>query len=283
MRYSHHTSNLFLYLVCTFNGCLLYKYTRIGQIWARMLPLALQHLRKVADPTHVWNQCHLSRRSAVLALLIGKGPDFSTLLTIRSPHMSYGGDAAFPGGKADSMDESIWDVSLREAQEEINLDPKIVTPVSLMPGYLSSRQLLVVPTVGWVPESPMLGKSDGPEVYKTFETKLSNFLPPTSGDLCDFQLLASNKRVGDPTHDQVWGLTAHILIDLARLVYGKEPEFQFYRGKQLVTQKGSEIGNMSHLERMVRRGSLQAPRQRPAPTAAPAAPTASTTHAQPVK
>lgn len=129
-----------------------------------------------------------------------------------------------------------------------------------MPGYLSSKQLLVVPTVGWVPEFPKLPKSSGSEVYKTFGAKLSHFLPHTSDDLREFKLLASQKKVGEPAYDRVWGLTAHILVDLARLVYAEEPQFKFYRGKQLMTKNGSEFGNMSLLEKMISRGSLQKPR-----------------------
>lgn len=70
---------------------------------------AVQRLRSFRPPEFpLWDQLPLSRRAAVLVLLYAdrKG-DLRVVITMRAASLrSYSGHAAFPGGKADSLEET---------------------------------------------------------------------------------------------------------------------------------------------------------------------------------
>ncbi|KAG9188617.1 hypothetical protein G6011_07322 [Alternaria panax] len=84
---------------------------------------ALDRLRTYAPPPTQWYNCPLTRRAAVLILLFpDRHGELKVVLTMRSAQLrNYAGQAALPGGKADTLEESPWDVARREADEEIGL------------------------------------------------------------------------------------------------------------------------------------------------------------------
>ncbi|KAF5099793.1 hypothetical protein D0Z00_001534 [Geotrichum galactomycetum] len=119
----------------------------------------------VAEETSraIWRSFPLNKRAAVLVLVI-PSPDresdnnhssgsggFSTLLTTRAHTLKTSpGLAAFPGGKADSLDEDEWQCALREAAEEIGFDPANAPGfrrLGIMPCYLSYNDIAVRPCV----------------------------------------------------------------------------------------------------------------------------------------
>ena len=64
----------------------------------------------------------LTPASVLVALIEGVAP--GVLLTKRTSHLSaHPGQVAFPGGRIDETDASPEDAALREAEEEIGLDP----------------------------------------------------------------------------------------------------------------------------------------------------------------
>lgn len=109
----------------------------------------------------VWHAIPRTRRSAVLILLFaGAAGELRVLLTRRSTTLkSFPGQILLPGGKADFDDESPWDVSLREAEEEIGL-PRDTQLLSMMgvslerlttlPCYLLRNFLAVKPCVAFL-------------------------------------------------------------------------------------------------------------------------------------
>lgn len=206
---------------------------------------------KLLDPTNLWNRVHLGRRSAVLALLYrDSNAELSCMVTVRSAGISYSGDAALPGGKADSEDESSFHVATREAWEEVGLPlDSPIEHIKTMPAYLSSRYLMVVPEIAWLPPEhtvinrntnlPMLidPGHQSPEVKIVFSAPVRKFLDRHQYHSADenwfgmkfkqhyFEMLSPKKRIGDPAMIKVWGLTANILIDIARLAFDREPSF----------------------------------------------------------
>lgn len=209
---------------------------------------------KLADPLKIWTQIPFKRRAAVdVVLFNNRSGEISCLVTVRSKQISYGGDAAFPGGKADNATESPQQVARRESNEEIGfpLDTQLpgeasIEDIRTLPAYMSSRFLAVVPCVSYltIPREELslanvpkfLGK--GPwssEVHSIFTAPLSAFLTPMFyeykrenwGGLCFHQhfikIPAQAKKIGEPAKIVVWGLTANILIDVARLVFNQEP------------------------------------------------------------
>ena len=91
------------------------------------------------------------RAAAVLVLLTG-GPDRPhALLTGRAPDLThYPGQLVFPGGMADPGDRGPVDTALREAQEEIGLDPASVHIIGTLPPFgLPASGFLVTPVLAW--------------------------------------------------------------------------------------------------------------------------------------
>ncbi|KAF2132793.1 NUDIX domain-containing protein [Dothidotthia symphoricarpi CBS 119687] len=84
---------------------------------------ALARLRAYNPPPTQWYNCPLTRRAAVLILLFpDHHGDLKVVLTMRSAHLrNYAGQAALPGGKTDSLDESPFATARREAYEEVGL------------------------------------------------------------------------------------------------------------------------------------------------------------------
>nr|DAD24774.1 TPA_asm: hypothetical protein HUJ06_026238 [Nelumbo nucifera] len=58
------------------------------------------------------------------------------------------GEVALPGGKAEAGDANDTETSLREAKEEIGLDPSLVNVVTVLEPFLSKHLLRVVPVIG---------------------------------------------------------------------------------------------------------------------------------------
>ena len=87
------------------------------------LQQALARLRAYTPPPTHYLSCPLSRRAAVLILLFpGLHGELKVVLTMRSATLrNYAGQAALPGGKADSVRETPWETARREAHEEIGL------------------------------------------------------------------------------------------------------------------------------------------------------------------
>lgn len=84
---------------------------------------AIARLRSYIPPPTTWYSLPLSRRAAVLILLFAdKRGDLRVVLTMRSATLkSYAGQAALPGGKTDTMQETPSQTARREASEEIGL------------------------------------------------------------------------------------------------------------------------------------------------------------------
>ena len=62
----------------------------------------------------------------------GAGPH--VVLTRRSPRLaSHTHEVSFPGGRHDPDDADLWATALREAKEEIGLDPVSYTHLTLPP------------------------------------------------------------------------------------------------------------------------------------------------------
>src|SRR5947199_8575483 len=92
------------------------------------------------------------RPSAVLILLAdgdGRGPD--VLLLQRAADMrNHAGQPAFPGGAADPGDRDAAATALREATEEVGLDPATVEVMARLPRlWIGVSRFLVTPVLAW--------------------------------------------------------------------------------------------------------------------------------------
>jgi 8-oxo-dGTP pyrophosphatase MutT (NUDIX family) len=100
------------------------------------------------------------RLAAVLAPFVEE-PEASLVFTVRSSDLSrHAGEISFPGGLQDPG-ETLSQTALREAFEEIGLDPETTDLVgALPPVHTTVSGILVVPFVGMLESLPALVVSE---------------------------------------------------------------------------------------------------------------------------
>lgn len=121
--------------------------------------------------------------AAVLVPIVMRGPDFSqstVLLTQRANHMStHSGQIAFPGGKVDPQDTSRSATALREAHEEVGLDPRHVQVIGELPVYVTGTSFWVTPVIALVTPGFEL-RPNADEVQDVFEVPLDFLMNPAN-------------------------------------------------------------------------------------------------------
>jgi 8-oxo-dGTP pyrophosphatase MutT (NUDIX family) len=162
------------------------------------------------------------RQSAVL-ILFGPGidGDEEIVLTQRSRNMrSHAGQVSFPGGSLDPADSGPVAAALREAQEEVGLDPSGVQVVAQLPAlYLPPSNFVVTPILAWWAEPSPITAVDHREVARVLRAPMSQLTDPARR----FTVTHPSGFVG-PAFDVdgllVWGFTAGLIskvIELAGL------------------------------------------------------------------
>ncbi|GGE39991.1 coenzyme A pyrophosphatase [Agaricicola taiwanensis] len=137
-----------------------------------------------------------ARAAAVLIPVVARPDELTVLLTTRTSHLpTHAGQIAFPGGKMDEADDSPLATALREAEEEVGLDRRHVTPLGYCDLYQTGSGFRIVPVVGLV--SPAMTLTINPqEVKDVFEVPLR------------FLMEAANHQ----THSRIWkGIERHYL------------------------------------------------------------------------
>ena len=98
-----------------------------------------------------------ARDAAVLIPIVAK-PEPTLIFTVRTDTLpSHKGQIAFPGGSVDDTDASAETAAVREAQEEIGLDPegvRILGELDTTPTFVSGY--VISPFVGWLEDEPEL-------------------------------------------------------------------------------------------------------------------------------
>jgi 8-oxo-dGTP pyrophosphatase MutT (NUDIX family) len=139
------------------------------------------------------------------------------LLTVRREHMrTHAGQIAFPGGRLDPGEDSVA-AALREAQEEILLDPEEVEVVGTLEPYRTVTGYVVTPVIGVVPADLPLTPHEQ-EVADWFEAPLAFLLAPQN------QRRESALFQGRERHyyeivwngRRIWGATAAMIVNLSR-------------------------------------------------------------------
>jgi len=127
----------------------------------------------------------------------------------------HGGQVALPGGKKDASDPTPLATALREAHEEIGLEPESVDVLGALDDYATGTGFVITPYVGWIADG-FVPKPLVTEVSRVFAVPLELFRgEPSIREYRDAQnnpKTSISFEIGDET---VWGLTAWVLRDLA--------------------------------------------------------------------
>ncbi|RAH83740.1 NUDIX domain protein [Aspergillus japonicus CBS 114.51] len=278
---------------------------------------AIDRLRQYAPPPPPTNYdlAPLSRRAAVLVLLYAdREGALRVVLTMRAKTLSsYAGQAALPGGRADSLAETPFQTARREAYEEIGLpqaDSSLPRPFRVehlceLPANLARTELVVRPCVALLhsydeataenadPEVSLIPRLDAKEVAAVFTAPFQDFLrvkgeadpewyrgswtewhesrwrmhqffvpvrseevvkPKNANEEQQHLLgqLEKQKNESAAARYRVWGMTARMMVDVARVAYAQEPEFEH----------NSHFGDEAMIARLLKMGRLSAVRKK---------------------
>ena len=160
--------------------------------------------------------------AAVLVGLVEREGGLTVILTRRSDNLrSHTGQVALPGGRRDPG-EAAWQTALREAEEEVGLDPAYVDLVGLMTPYRTGTNYLITPVVGFVrPGFTLTANPD--EVADIFETPFGFLMDPANYEEREMQSADGvTRRFYAATHEDryIWGVTAYLLRSLYERLYG---------------------------------------------------------------
>jgi 8-oxo-dGTP pyrophosphatase MutT (NUDIX family) len=205
----------------------------LTQRFQRPLPAKKSHL-KIAPVFRNLDELpdKNARKASVLILLFPKkmenGVEWHFLLTERATHIGdkHSGQMSFPGGGYQVSDgelpEGLWQCALREAQEEVGIDPQKIHIIGKMSElYISVSKYQVFPYLAWTSDSLEL-KPQLSEVKTIYEVPLSLLQNPDNLKFTDIRISERLTLPAVPYYDlygkTVWGATAMILTELLDLM-----------------------------------------------------------------
>jgi 8-oxo-dGTP pyrophosphatase MutT (NUDIX family) len=154
--------------------------------------------------------------AAVLVPIVLRPAALTVLLTQRTAHLrDHPGQVSFPGGRCEPEDASPLATALREAREEVGLDPEQVEVLGALAEYRTGTGFAVRPVIGLV-QPPLNLKLDDFEVADVFEPPLEFLLQPANfrrerieyqGALREYWAVPWQGRY-------IWGATAGMLVNL---------------------------------------------------------------------
>ncbi|MBX9931281.1 MAG: CoA pyrophosphatase [Methylobacterium sp.] len=156
------------------------------------------------------------RHAAVLVPVVAREDGLAMLFNLRSASLrDHSGQISFPGGKIDAADPGPAGAALREANEEIGLDPARVRLLGYLDSYLSATGFLVVPVVGLL-EEPVSLALNPTEVAEVFEVPLPVLMDPDGHSLSSGIWRGRTRCYYAITHEGrlIWGVTAGIVRNL---------------------------------------------------------------------
>jgi len=196
--------------------------------------------RRVADHTraddhlgygdHRWNPDHPRlhelrgiklRDAAVLVPVVDRPGGATVILTKRNEALrNHSGQVAFPGGRIDPTDVSAEDAALREADEEIGLQPNEVEIIARMPDYVSGSGYRIAPVIGIVRPGFVLTINHD-EVETVFEVPLGFLMDPANHGRNSREWNGLEWAFFDMPYggQRIWGVTAGIIRSIYERYY----------------------------------------------------------------
>jgi 8-oxo-dGTP pyrophosphatase MutT (NUDIX family) len=157
----------------------------------------------------------------VLAPLFEEDGETRVILTRRAAHLrSHTGEVSFPGGRLDD-DEAPVAAALREAAEEVGIDPTAVDIIGeLSPLATVGSRASITPFVGVLGGRPVLTPNPE-EVELAFDVSLAELMGDGVFREERWQFAGLQNRpmyFFELPDDIVWGATARMLFELLELV-----------------------------------------------------------------
>jgi 8-oxo-dGTP pyrophosphatase MutT (NUDIX family) len=189
---------------------------------AALIPYLRRRLTAQVAPDPLPHSQPEARAAAVLAPLYAVDGRPRLLFTRRTTHLrSHSGEIAFPGGGHDPIDPSLEATALREAWEELALDPaRIEVLGALPPVFTVVSNYLVLPIVGWLGAGLPPLVPNAYEVAEVIEAPLAALADPAifHEELWTRRGAPHPVRFYDLSPYRIWGMTAHVLHTLLALL-----------------------------------------------------------------
>lgn len=162
------------------------------------------------------------RDSAVLILLWPDGDQVSTVFILRPEYDGvHSNQIAFPGGKYEINDVDFVATALREAKEEVGINPETVTILGqLTPLFIPPSQFLVYPIVGYTTIAPVF-IPDPIEIKEVIPCHLLDFLKRDAFTIQDLKVsgrILPNIPCYKIGEKLIWGATAMIFSELLDII-----------------------------------------------------------------
>lgn len=157
--------------------------------------------------------------ASVLLAIVDREAGPTVLLTQRHQGISFPGHWVFPGGRADAADRNPTETAVREAKEEIGLDPARVEVLGRLGDYVSHSGFCVSPIVALV-EPPLDLRPQPGEVEAIAEVELSRLFTPRSYFLFRFRERPNRAHFAMETDQEGLMLTG-VTVSIAIGFYGE--------------------------------------------------------------
>lgn len=167
------------------------------------------------------NQRNTATKSSVLILLYPHQKVLHTTFILRQVYGGvHSGQISFPGGRYEKEDPTLEYTALREAQEEVNIDPASVQVLgTLSELYIPPSNFIVLPVVGYTDTVPDF-IPDQTEVAEIIQADLSFLFDEEKRKNTTIQV--RGYEIEAPYYDVkghiVWGATAMILSELKTII-----------------------------------------------------------------
>jgi 8-oxo-dGTP pyrophosphatase MutT (NUDIX family) len=170
-----------------------------------------------------WNHADMNqllgdtpRRPAAVLVGVREGVQPRLVLTVRTDHLQdHAGQVAFPGGRTDPEDTDAIATALRESEEEIGLERRLVTPLGFLDRFETISGYTITPVVARIDPDARLYPAPA-EVAEVFEVPLSFFLEPANLRRYTMEFRGHRRDMVEFVHGghRIWGATAAMVFNL---------------------------------------------------------------------
>jgi 8-oxo-dGTP pyrophosphatase MutT (NUDIX family) len=162
------------------------------------------------------------RRAAVLVPIVRRDGEVRLVFTLRSTQLKHhSGQVSFPGGRVEEGETAPAVTALREAEEEVGIDPSTVRVLGMLGDIPTPTGYTITPVVGFVEPPPASYRPQVAEVAAVFEVGLARLAAPGARvplgrqerwgrmfELASYNLDGYN----------IWGATAYMVDELLRIL-----------------------------------------------------------------
>jgi len=191
---------------------------------AKPLPGSDAHAAMSPQPRRAWpdgvTPADVRDAAGLVLVFPDKNDRPHIVLTVRADTLGrHGGQVSLPGGVIEPG-ESYAHAALREAHEEIALDPRLVRVAgALTPIDIPVSGFRLHPIVGLADSRPVLAPADG-EVARILDVAIDELMAPRA--VADTTRERDGRRIVVPAFcvagEEIWGATAMVLAEFLSLV-----------------------------------------------------------------